>query len=41
VRCSQVNIAWLGDFLKSVYGIEKAKEILKVSELEKYVNLRS
>ncbi|MBC6430007.1 hypothetical protein FM036_03760 [Nostoc sp. HG1] len=37
----KVNIAWLGDFLKSVYGIEKAKEILKVSELEKYVNLRS
>jgi hypothetical protein len=37
----KVNIAWLGDFLKSVYGIEKAEEILKVSELEKYVNLRS
>lgn len=35
----KVNIAWLGDFLKSIYGIEKAEEILKISELEKYVNL--
>ena len=35
----RVNIAWLSDFLKSIYTIEKAKEILKISELEKYVNL--
>lgn len=35
----KVNIAWLGDFLKSTYTIEKAREILKKSELEKYVNL--
>jgi hypothetical protein len=35
----KVNIAWLGDFFKSIYTIEKAKEILKISELEKYVNL--
>ena len=35
----KVNIAWLGDFLKSTYTIEKAKEILKISELEKYVDL--
>lgn len=35
----KANIAWLGNFLKSVYTIEEAKEILKISELEKYVNL--
>ena len=35
----RVNIAYLSDFLKSIYTIEKAKEILKISELEKYVNL--
>ncbi len=35
----KANIAWLGNFLKSVYTIEEAKEILEISELEKYVNL--
>jgi len=35
----KANIAWLGNFLKSVYTIEEAKEILKISELGKYVNL--
>jgi len=35
----RVNIAYLSDFLKSIYTIEKAKEILKIAELEKYVNL--
>lgn len=33
----KVNIFWLGDFLKNVYGIEQAKELLRASELEKYV----
>lgn len=37
----RVNIAWLSDFLKSAYGIERAQEILKVSELEKYIDLSS
>ena len=32
-----VDISWLGIFLKNIYGIEQAQKILRASELEKYV----
>ncbi|OKH20027.1 hypothetical protein NIES208_00715 [[Limnothrix rosea] IAM M-220] len=35
----RVNTTWLGSFLKTVYGLNKARKLLEKTSLEEYVNI--